>query len=115
MILGEYADSEKAYVEALRKVEANKKLRDPLKDRLAASVYKQGEASKKEGDLEAAVLHYLRVGQVVPDAEIRATAQYDASAALLELEDWNRASRTLRRFSVLVIQSMNYRVMLLKN
>ncbi len=94
----QYADSEKAYVEALRRVEANKKLRDPLKDRLAASVYKQGEASKKEGDLEAAVSHYLRVGQVVPDAEIRATAHYDASAALLELEDWGRASRTLEDF-----------------
>ncbi|MGH1538276.1 MAG: tetratricopeptide repeat protein [Gammaproteobacteria bacterium] len=94
----EYGASEKAYIEALRRVEANEELRDPLKDRLAASVYKQGEASKKEGDLEAAVSHYLRVGRVVPDAEIRATAQYDASAALLELEDWSRASNTLEDF-----------------
>ena len=95
---GQYSSSEKSYVEALRRVDANEKLKDPLKDRLAASVYKQGEASKKEGDLEAAVSHYLRVGQVVPDAKIRATAHYDASAALLELEDWNRASRTLEDF-----------------
>jgi len=95
---GQYGTSEKAYIAALGKVEANEELRDPLKDRLAASVYKQGEASKKAGDLDAAVSHYLRVGQVVPDAEIRATAQYDASAALLELEDWNRASSTLEDF-----------------
>ena len=95
---GQYGASEKAYIEALGKVDANEELRDPLKDRLAASVYKQGEASKKAGDLDAAVSHYLRVGQVVPDAEIRATAQYDASAALLELEDWNRASSTLEDF-----------------
>ena len=95
---GQYGASEKAYIAALGKVEANEELRDPLKDRLAASVYKQGEASKKAGDLDAAVSHYLRVGQVVPDAEIRATAQYDASAALLELEDWNRASSTLEDF-----------------
>ena len=95
---GQYGASEKAYIEALAKVDANEELRDPLKDRLAASVYKQGEASKKAGDLDAAVSHYLRVGQVVPDAEIRATAQYDASAALLELEDWNRASSTLEDF-----------------
>ena len=95
---GQYGVSEKAYIAALGKVEANEELRDPLKGRLAASVYKQGEASKKAGDLDAAVSHYLRVGQVVPDAEIRATAQYDASAALLELEDWNRASSTLEDF-----------------
>jgi len=78
----QYADSEKAYAQALSRVDANK----------------QGEASKKAGDLDAAVSHYLRVGQVVPDAEIRATAQYDASAALLELEDWSRASNTLEDF-----------------
>ena len=95
---GEYATSEKAYVQALERVEAKKELQDPLKDRLAASVYKQGEASKKAGDNEAAVQHYLRVGKVVPDAEIRATAQYDASAALLEMEDWNRAATTLEDF-----------------
>jgi outer membrane protein assembly factor BamD (BamD/ComL family) len=94
----QYDASEKAYIEALNRVKANEELRDPLKDRLAASVYKQGEASKKEGDLEAAVSHYLRVGRVVPDAEIRATAEYDASAALLELEDWRRASSTLEDF-----------------
>ncbi len=94
----QYDTSEKAYIEALSRVDANEELRDPLKDRLAASVYKQGEASKQAGDLEAAVSHYLRVGQVVPDAEIRATAQYDATAALLELEDWGRASSTLEDF-----------------
>ncbi|MEM7401316.1 MAG: tetratricopeptide repeat protein [Pseudomonadota bacterium] len=95
---GQYAASENAYIAALGKVDANEKLRDPLKDRLAASVYKQGEASKKTGDLKAAVSHYLRVGKVVPDAEIRATAQYDASAVLLELEDWSYAASTLEDF-----------------
>ncbi len=94
----QYADSELAYKQALQRVEADKKLKDPLKQRLAASIYKQGDASKKEGNLKAAVSHYLRVGQVVPDAEIRATAQYDASAALLELEDWNNAANTLEDF-----------------
>ena len=95
---GKYSESEKAYMQALQRVQANKELGDPLKKRLAASIYKQGEASKKEGNLDEAVKHYLRVGTVVPDAEIRATAQYDASATLLELEDWDRASSTLEDF-----------------
>jgi len=95
---GQFSDSESAYIVALGKIDANEELRAPLKDRLAASVYKQGEASKQAGKLEEAVSHYLRVGKVVPDAEIRATAQYDASAALLELEDWNYAAKTLEDF-----------------
>lgn len=97
---GQYAESEKAYMQALQRVNANKELSDPLKKRLAASIYKQGEMSKKEGNLDQAVQHYLRVGAIVPDAEIRATAQYDAAAALLELEDWDRASSTLEDFRV---------------
>ena len=95
---GKYAESEKAYMQALQRVQAKQELKEPLKDRLAASVYKQGEASKKEGELESAVQHFLRVGKVVPDAKIRATAQYDASAALLELENWSYAASTLEDF-----------------
>ncbi len=95
---GKYASSENAYMQALQHVEAKEELRDPLKDRLAASIYKQGEASKDAGDLNAAVQHYLRVGKAVPDAEIRATAQYDASAALLDLEDWDYAATVLEDF-----------------
>jgi len=95
---GNYASSEQAYMQALQNVEAKEEMRDPLKDRLAASIYKQGEASKQTGDLNAAVQHYLRVGEAVPDAEIRATAQYDASATLLELEDWDYAANVLEDF-----------------
>ena len=95
---GKYATSENAYMQALQYVEAKEEMRDPLEDRLAASIYKQGEASKEAGDLNAAVQHYLRVGKAVPDAEIRATAQYDASAALLELEDWDYAATVLEDF-----------------
>ena len=95
---GQYAESEVAYLQALQRVQAKEELKEPLKDRLAASVYKQGEASKKEGDLNSAVQHFLRVGKVVPDAKIRATAQYDASAALLELENWSYAATTLEDF-----------------
>ena len=95
---GNYVTSENAYLQALQRVYADEDLREPLKDRLAAAIYKQGEVSKKEGDLVAAVQHYFRVGKVVPDAEIRATAQYDAAAVLLELEDWDSAVITLEDF-----------------
>ena len=69
-----------------------------IKDRIASSIYKQGEQARDAGDLETAVVHFQRVGQVVPDADIRSTAEYDAAAALINLQSWDRASAVLEDF-----------------
>lgn len=69
-----------------------------INDRIASSIYKQGEQSRDAGDLETAVTHFRRLGQAVPDSEIRATAEYDAAAALINLESWERASVVLEQF-----------------
>ena len=69
-----------------------------IKDRIASSIYKQGEQARDSGDLEAAVTHFRRLGQAVPDSDIRATAEYDAAAALINLEAWDRASGVLEQF-----------------
>ena len=95
---GDYLRAETAYQRALKLSDKQDKQRSKLEERLAASVYKQGEASRQSGDLVAAVEHFLRVGKVLPKASIRPTAEYDAAAALIELEDWQRASQVLERF-----------------
>ena len=69
-----------------------------VKDRIASSIYKQGEQARDLGDLETAVSHFTRLGQVVPDSDIRATAEYDAAAALINLEAWDRASNVLEQY-----------------
>ncbi|MEL7185766.1 MAG: tetratricopeptide repeat protein [Pseudomonadota bacterium] len=69
-----------------------------IKERIASSIYKQGEQARDLGDLETAVGHFTRLGQVVPDSGIRATAEYDAAAALITLKAWDRASGVLERF-----------------
>ncbi len=69
-----------------------------IKDRIASSIYKQGEMARNGGDLEAAVANFLRLGKVVPDSDIRATAEYDAAAALINLEAWDRASAVLEDY-----------------
>jgi len=68
------------------------------KDRIASSIYKQGEQARDAGDLETAITHFTRLGQVVPDSDIRATAEYDAAAALINLAAWGRASGVLEQF-----------------
>ncbi|NNC56737.1 MAG: tetratricopeptide repeat protein [Woeseiaceae bacterium] len=69
-----------------------------INDRIASSIYKQGEKARDAGDLEAAVTHFTRLGQVVPNSDIRATAEYDAAAALINLQAWDRASGVLENF-----------------
>lgn len=69
-----------------------------IKDRIASSIYKQGEQARDAGDLETAVTHFTRLGEAVPDSDIRATAEYDAAAALINLAAWDRASGALEKF-----------------
>ena len=67
-------------------------------ERIASSIYKQGELARDAGDLETAVTHFTRLGEVVPNSDIRATADYDAAAALINLAAWGRASGQLEKF-----------------
>jgi TolA-binding protein len=69
-----------------------------IKDRIASSIYKQGEIARDSGDLEAAVAHFSRLGDEVPDSDIRATAEYDAAAVLITMAAWGRASSVLESF-----------------
>ena len=71
---------------------------EEIKDRIASSIYKQGEMARDMGMLEEAITHFTRLGQVVPDSEFRMTAEYDAAAALINLKAWGRASGALEKF-----------------
>ena len=96
--LGDYAGSEGAYQQALQRLPKKSGERYALTDRLAASVYKQGEAKQKAGNLRGAVENYLRVGKLAPNSKIRMAADYDAGAALIQLKDWGQATRVLEAY-----------------
>lgn len=93
-----YAEAENAYQELLRLTPERDPRRIDTRRALAAAIYKQGEQRKQAGDLRAAAEIFLRVGQTVPDSDIRPTADYDAGAALISLKDWPRAIRVLEDF-----------------
>jgi len=97
--LDNYAESEQAYYRLRAFTPANDvAANQEIKDRIASSIYKQGEFARDMGFLEEAVTHFSRLGQVVPDSDIRATADYDAAAALINLQAWDRASGVLEKF-----------------
>jgi TolA-binding protein len=93
-----YPESEVAYTNVLGLIAPNEPTRRQVVEQLAASIYKQGEAARAGNDLRAAVNHFLRVGRVVPEASIRATADYDAGAGLISLQDWPAAAQVLENF-----------------
>ena len=95
---GAYDQAEPAYQQALALTAATAPGHSALNERLAASIYKQGEQARSGGQLRAAANHFLRVGQIVPSSPIRATAQYDAAAAFIALKDWNDAAQVLEDF-----------------
>ena len=97
--LGNFAEAERSYYKLrtftpVDDAEAGQE----IKDRIASSIYKQGEFARDMGFLEEAVTHFTRLGEAVPDSDIRATADYDAAAALINLAAWDRASGVLEKF-----------------
>ncbi|MBT8098958.1 MAG: tetratricopeptide repeat protein, partial [Gammaproteobacteria bacterium] len=94
-----FADAEQAYYRLRGLIpEDDSAATRETKDRIASSIYKQGELARDAGNLEVAVGHFTRLGEAVPDSDIRATAEYDAAAALINLQAWGRASGVLEKF-----------------
>jgi TolA-binding protein len=96
--LQDFLLAEQAYQQVLTRTADNSEDKDSLIERLAASIYKQGESAQAAGDTAAAVAHFLRVRSITPGASIVATAEYDAAAGLLRLEQWSAAAGTLEQF-----------------
>jgi tetratricopeptide (TPR) repeat protein len=96
--LGDFAEAEKGYIAARELLPPSDKMRADLTERIAATVYKQGEAKQKAGDSAGAVEDFMRVSRVAPASKINATAQYDAGAQLINLKDWPRAIQVLEAY-----------------
>ena len=97
--LENFAEAEQAYykLQAFTPVDDVDAEKD-VNDRIASSIYKQGELARDMGFDEEAVGHFSRLGDVVPDSDIRATADYDAAAVLINMGAWDRASGALEQF-----------------
>ncbi len=92
---GDFSGAETALADARAVAGAAEPERNALNEQIAASVYRQAEARRKAGDEAGAVDDFLRVAAAAPGASIRATAQYDAAAALINLQQWPRAIEVL--------------------
>ncbi len=95
---GQYVQAEQSYIQVLRLSDRKSKQYASIHERMIAAVYKQGEQQRDSGNHRQAVNHFLRIGTLAPQSAIRATAQYDAAASLIQLKDWKQAARVLEDF-----------------
>jgi tetratricopeptide (TPR) repeat protein len=95
---GNFDKAEAAYAKAQALMAPNDPERPAIVERLAASIYKQGEQKNKSGDSGAAVADFLRVQQLAPTASVRANADFDAAALLITAKQWDRAIAVLEGF-----------------
>ncbi|AOS97070.1 Outer membrane protein assembly factor BamD [Microbulbifer aggregans] len=93
-----YPEAEQAYGQALALTAPDAKDRMDLVDNLAASIYQQGDLARKEENYQLAADHFLRIRKAAPGAKLLATAEYDAAAALITLENWTKAAAVLNGF-----------------
>lgn len=96
--LGYYQEAESAISLALAQQQADQKTYRDLRNKLAASIYRQGEQSKELGENEQAIEHWLRLGDVVPESDTKILAQYDAATLLMEMQNYPRAVEVLKDF-----------------
>ena len=95
---GVFDKAETAYAHAQTLMPANDPERAVIVERLAASIYKQGEQKSKSGDNAAAVDDFLRVSALAPTSKVRANADFDAAALLIKDKQWDRAIVVLEGF-----------------
>ena len=95
---GDYPMAENAFGHALSVAAANDAERPDITERLAAAVYKQGEAKRTAGDQAGAAVDFLRVARVAPASKVIATAQYDGATALINAQQWDKAIEVLEAY-----------------
>jgi len=95
---GVFDKAETAYTHAQGLMAPNDPERGAIVERLAASIYKQGEQKSKSGDSAAAVEDFLRVSALAPSSTVRSNADFDAAALLITQKQWDRAIVVLEGF-----------------
>ena len=94
----QFAQAEQGYNQVLQRLPSNSRERKDFVERLAASIYKQGEQERQANRHKSAAAHFLRVAIQVPTASIRATADYDAAVSLIAINAWPAAVKVLEMF-----------------
>ena len=93
-----FSEAEQAYLKVQSLLPPGDPDQSVTVERLAASIYKQAEAKQAAGTPESAVDDFLRVALLAPTSKVRANAEFDAAALLMQQKEWTRAAEVLVAF-----------------
>lgn len=96
--LKEYTESESLYAKILRSSQLAAKKQTEFSDKLALSIYRQGELALEQSSVPAAIQHYQRISTIVPKSSIAATGLYDSIALNMQHKQWKPAIAVITRF-----------------
>ncbi|MFK5914021.1 MAG: tetratricopeptide repeat protein [Woeseiaceae bacterium] len=96
--LQQFSNAEAAYYTALSYKNLATKTRASLTDKLALSIYKQAESSNKDGKVQDAIEHFVRISKIAPSSSIAATGFYDAIALSMKNKLWAVAINYIKDF-----------------
>ncbi len=99
--LNEFKTAEEIYSKLLKSTRPNDKQYVNFKDKLALSIYRQGESSQKAEDINRSIYHYARISEIVPSTATAATGLYDAIALNIQHKQWNASVSLIERFQKL--------------
>ena len=94
----QYSGAEQAYREALSGLPAEDERYPETANRLAASIYRQGEVAAGTGDYREAAQQFARVISAAPSSPIRINAQFDAAANYIQAGELEQANDLLLDF-----------------
>lgn len=98
--LGEYEEAESIYSD-LSDLTTSTDTHKKYTDKLALSIYKQGEKANNANDIIKAMLDYSRIADIAPHSEIASTGLYDAIALAMQHQQWKTAITHIKRFQAL--------------
>lgn len=96
--LARFDKAEQDYEQALTLIPAADERYGDTLERVAASIYKQGEAAASSGKHLLAAQTFSRVLTVAPESLVRVSAQYDAATSFIRARDYQQANALLIDF-----------------
>lgn len=96
--MGEFSLAEAAYQKVLSLPGISPSEQAVLRERLAASIYKQGEALASSGKQLEAAAEYIRVSNLSGSTRAGTHAEFDAATIYLKMEQWSLAIPVLEGF-----------------
>ena len=99
--LKKYSDAEAIYTEIINHKRLKPEHARKILDRLALSIYRQAESERKNGNINLAAHHFLRIQETASQSDIAPTAMYDAIALFMSNRMWLDAISTIKKFQAL--------------